>query len=336
MTKVILFGLNEIAQKFVVRYKEKYDILQIFDNDCRTHGNSEEIAVSAPEYLQVDKVIVTTSAGAIDAYDQLLKFGYYPSQISFYNDVFDSLIDISKLKQIKAKGFIVASMPKTATTWIGHVLRRCIWSPNIPIKGSNWTIDEGVLDYRKLELISQKGGVGISHIVPCNKNIQILEYFNLPLVLNVRNPKFAAVSAAHFIVKHINEHPHPQLFMQMSDIPNSFLHWSKDEQLTFYCAQFFKFALDWLGNWRDFLGNSSLKFQVVKYEHFANDPKSYGNSLCEFLTLPSGTLAFQNVNPKRGEMNFRRGQNAFRDIEDFEFDISQSTIEILEYFGYRE
>jgi hypothetical protein len=311
LTDYCIVAANDIAEALLSTSPYASGVRRVFDSNRnksgRKIGNNFEIS-----YLDQEGVkpfenceFVICSPGSFkDILSALASFGISSGRIWGYSDLTGRLVPSKDIVDIKRSHLVTAFLPKSGTEWISHVLRKSMWSGGSRVRGGKWGLDEGSLEISVVEQVMREGGLCGSHIHPGGQNLEILKYYQPNVLIHVRDPRQALVSAVHFFNSN-KQFLHNELLLKINGLPKNYFDLPVDKQIDFLIPTFFRYALDWISKWEQVMDQSILDNVIfLKYENFIANETSYFQDVFDLVGL---NCTYEKTSPKANERNFRSG-----------------------------
>ena len=316
----IVCGVTKSASRLINSSTLELNIKAIVDSDSNKHGHVYCGLTIQPfesvTFTEHDQCVISAPSVWARATDKLIHCGVSDANVFVYNPLLDRLHNTNDVSRRRNVRCLIASMPKSGTEWLSHVFRTLLMRDTTRIRGGQWTYDEGPLEVSVLSDIKANGGIGISHLHPSPVNLEILEYFKLPLIVHVRDPEEVVYSATRFLRKHVPTLRHPDLILKLSGYPDDYLSLSFGDQLAIQNRVMGGFCHRWLSGWYDHLRNgSSFPFLITTHRQLVECPAKVGRDIDEFLDIKECFSFLAECKAEKGKHNYTGTLSEAADIE---------------------
>ena len=204
-------------------------------------------------------------------------------------------------------GVFLATLPKSATVFIGQSLRRTLgydftstivtntWPKNVVWEPMAWDFARG-------------GMVAATHMQPDGYNLDVLKRFGIrKIVVHMRDPRAALSSWFHFRTAYGQAFTDLERLSHVAvPMSETFRSANKAVQMDHFIQYFFEPCVEWIKGWLDAIDNDrELNILLRTHEYLATDETGYFQTILDFYGLDAKIVAAE----KTDMTHFRKGDN---------------------------
>ena len=189
-----------------------------------------------------------------------------------------------KNRQTRTDGILLNTMPKSGSVYIQKSLTKILSCEALNVGNSYALIDQ--IDVRDIKKLVGSGYVAQNHLAPSLENLQVLQHFNLKMVLHLRDPRQALLSWIHHLdwISAGNRAsdnllyciPRPQLDYFESSLASK-INW----QIKNYLPQ----LITWVSQWIAIADAKTIPILITHQEELRTNETALFDSILEFYDL---------------------------------------------------
>jgi len=189
-----------------------------------------------------------------------------------------------KNRQTRTDGILLNTMPKSGSVYIQKSLTKILSCEALNVGNSYALIDQ--IDVRDIKKLVGSGYVAQNHLAPSLENLQVLQHFNLKMVLHLRDPRQALLSWIHHLdwISAGNRAsdnllyciPRPQLDYFESSLASK-INW----QIKNYLPQ----LITWVSQWIAIADAKTIPILITHQEELRTNERALFDSILEFYDL---------------------------------------------------
>jgi hypothetical protein len=209
-------------------------------------------------------------------------------------------------KQSDIPFILLCTMPKSATSYIYLKLASSLnISRNTPI--ANGDFPNFVLTSYKVEDLKKTGGCIASHHLDASPlNIEMLQYFNIRPILNLRDPRQSTLSWVYQQEKMLKLNKQGDTLVFPAP-PLDYDTWPLSKQIDYQIEHYLKQRLvGWLKEWKCALTQKKLDILVTNYEQLTEDESTFFKKILQFYNIPEHKFINKEIE-KSEKTHFRNG-----------------------------
>ena len=209
--------------------------------------------------------------------------------------------------------FFVSTMFKSGTKHLETILRKSyLLSSSQLLTGA--AVGKGVHVSPKVDIYSSffwgRSFVS-SHFHCCDTNLAFIEQLSLPVIVLIRNPAQASLSAYHYLSRISTDDSveiksllsSPGLLYDETKSVNSL----KELQAFIFTTHFLR-QVDFVDSWLWFFAKSSHQRKLLLFqEHLSECPEYFYSSIVQFMNIPSRGFSEAILGNHSDNPNFRKG-----------------------------
>lgn len=216
-----------------------------------------------------------------------------------------------RLADAKARslpGILLNSLPKSASESIWNKLAEGLGMAQGHV--SLGLFPDCCLFPHRVGLLAQGGLIAKEHIPASRHNLDTLAACGLgKLVLNLRDPRQASLSWAHFVKNDVSMRLLAPIWRQIVP-PRDILDSDFPALLDWVIERYLPLSLTWIAGWTEEMRRgeaATVRVHAARFETFREDPGSYFSALLDFLEIEpaafSSAATAETVHLRRGAID---------------------------------
>jgi hypothetical protein len=205
-------------------------------------------------------------------------------------------------------GIVFVSLPKAASSWMTQALATGLGTGHHHIAVS--TFPTNAIDAFALEKVVREGLVTQDHIEASPFNLQALRALAPRFVVNLRDPRPALLSFAHFLAHRHAQGRSPAGLLRVHPAPPVELMTEPIEvQLDWYIEWHLPVWVLWIEAWVQVVETTrELDILMIDYGELVDDEERQLRRILRFMGIPQGRFVMPALERSMAGTTFRRGE----------------------------
>ena len=201
---------------------------------------------------------------------------------------------------------VLNTLPKSGSVFIATTLAQGLGLEFLAVSQGYFPSD--LIEYRKMQELSQRGGITQEHFDASPMNLQILRRIRTRMILHVRDPRQALLSWVHHMDRLKKEGQADLLWWVCPTPPEEYYDWAFGRKITWNIENYLPLCVRWIEAWLDAIAKSDhLQVLVTTYEDFAQDGEEFIGRILDFHGISRGRFHRPTV-AKTLATNYRKGE----------------------------
>jgi hypothetical protein len=260
-----------------------------------------------PELLE--RVSLHDSLRADSAYDAVFVFatiGLDDVLLEIERAGIDTTLVVPNLP-FKGPAIVFVSLPKAASSWIASALATGLGTRHDHVSVN--TFPTNSIDALALERVVREGLVTQDHLDASPLNVQTLRHLAPRFVVNVRDPRPALLSLAHFLAYRQKKGNSPVELLRLCPAPSVDLVMGPLEmQLDWYIDHHLPVWVRWIEEWlRVADAQDGLDVLLTDYDELVRDEEAQLRRILAFAGIPQARFTMPSLERSMEATTFRQG-----------------------------
>jgi hypothetical protein len=202
---------------------------------------------------------------------------------------------------------VFVSLPKSASSWIASTLATGLRTRLEHVSVNTFPTDS--VDALALDRVMREGLVTQEHLDTSPLNLQVLRQLSPRCIVNVRDPRPALLSMAHFLAYRRGKGISPADLLRVYPAPSLELVAAPLEaQLDWYLDHHLPIWVRWIGDWVQVADtDGDLDIMLTDYDDLVRDEERQLRRMLAFFGIPQARFEMPRLERSMEATTFRRG-----------------------------
>jgi hypothetical protein len=191
---------------------------------------------------------------------------------------------ILKNRQTCTDGILLNTMPKSGSVYIQKSLAKILNCQTLDVGNSYAFIDQ--IDIRDVKKLVDGGYVAQNHLAPSPENLQVLQHFNLKVVLHLRDPRQSLLSWVHHLdwISGGNSVSEALLFCTPRP-PTDYFESSLSSKINWQIKNYLPQLITWVTRWVGIADLRIIPILITHQEELRTNERALFDSILRFHNL---------------------------------------------------
>jgi hypothetical protein len=208
----------------------------------------------------------------------------------------------------QTQSILLNTMPKSGSVYVCKSLAKILALRTMYIGNQYGLIDQ--IDVKDAHTFSGGGFVSQNHLAPSPENLQILQHFELKMVLHLRDPRQALLSWIHYLHYITGGNDGSELLLYFTPrTPAGYFEFSLSRQIDWQIENYLPQLVHWAARWVEIADRGTIPILLTHQNDLRLEEKAFFDAILAFYQIDLD-YALPNLARTMHETHFRKADPA--------------------------